>query len=350
MKIGIMSMQRIINYGSFLQAYALSNIIKNLGHTVEFVDFKIDPCIVKPYTPTQEKDVPKEYINYFYELKKFEEIFKTEYLKELGISKRNERPQLDTLIIGSDEVFNCLQDNSDVGYSLELFGKNNNAKKLITYAASCGSTTVDGIKKHNKETEISELLNKFDCISVRDDNTKTFIESLSNIKPSKHLDPVLIYDFSHVTRNNVKLKDYIIVYSYSFNISAEESLHIKKFAKKHNKKIVSIGTYQTCADIYIHAHPLEVLPYFQKADFVITNTFHGSIFSIKSHTPFVTLTKNYNYQKLTSLLSDLKLSDRIISSINELDIAYSKRIDFSISDNIMENEKLRSIEYLKNSI
>jgi len=46
-KVGIMSMQRIINYGSFLQAFALSHIVKNLGHEVEFVDFKIEPCIIE---------------------------------------------------------------------------------------------------------------------------------------------------------------------------------------------------------------------------------------------------------------------------------------------------------------
>lgn len=347
MKVGIMSMQRIINYGSYLQAYALSNTIKELGHTVEFVDFKIEPCIKEPYSKINVNDLPEQYRQNFYELEKFNQKFENEFLKDLGIFSRNERPNLDTLVIGSDEVFNCLQDNPEVGYSLELFGKNHNAKKLITYAASCGSTTVEKLKDYHKDIEISNLLNKFNHISVRDENSKRFVKELSNIEPVNHLDPALIYDFSKHTIDNVDIKDYIIVYAYSFNISKEESKYIKDFAKKHNKKIVSIGTYQPCADIYIPAHPLEVLPYFEKADFVITNTFHGTIFSIKSHTPFVSAVKKYNNQKLLDLLDKLNMLDRRIDSYSDLDEAFKQKIDFSQSDIIIKKEKSNSIEYLK---
>lgn len=350
MKVGIMSMQRIINYGSFLQAYALSNTIKNLGHEVEFVDFKIEPCITELHTPTKVDDLSEKDKKYFYEVEKFNTKFETEFLKELGIFDRNERPELDALVIGSDEVFNCLQNNPDVGYSLELFGKNHNAKKLITYAASCGSTNVERLKSHNKHDEISELLNKFNHISVRDENSKHFVRTLSNIEPQNHLDPVLIYDFKNDIIDNVKIKDYIIIYAYSFNLSNEESKYIKEFAKRHNKKIVSIGTYQSCADIYIPAHPLEVLPYFEKADFVITNTFHGTIFSIKSHTPFVTQIKDYNTQKLSDLLIRLDMYDRKIDSYSKLDETFSKDIDFSKCDKIIAKEKNKSIGYLNNCL
>lgn len=349
-KVGIMSMQRIINYGSFLQAYALSNTIKSLGHDVEFVDFKVEPCIANIHRHKKSTDFTGEKREKVHELELFEEKFATEFLKELGISERNERPTLDTLVIGSDEVFNCLQTNPYVGYALELFGKNNNAKKIISYAASCGSTTFEGIQKHNKTDEISNLLNNFSSISVRDENSKLFVESLSNITPINHLDPVLIYDFSNVVRDNVDIKDYIIVYGYSHNFNEEESAAIKNFANKHNKKIVALGSYQECADIFIPAHPLEVLPYFKKADYIITNTFHGTIFSIKSHTPFVTAIKDYNTQKLSDLLNRLEMSDRCINSYSELDEAFAKNIDFSKSDNIIEKEKLRTIEYLKENI
>lgn len=350
MKVGIMSMQRIINYGSYLQAYALSSIIKNLGHDVEFVDFKIEPCIVEPFKIKTANDFSGIEKEYFYKLQDFKNNFKNKYLKELGVNHRNESPNLDTLVIGSDEVFNCLQKNPDVGYSLELFGKNNKANKLITYAASCGATTYEGIKKYNKEQEISELLKKFDAISVRDENSNRFVKSLSNIDPLNHLDPVLIYDFSNVKKYNVNIDNYIILYGYSFNFTEEEEFYIKEFAKKHNKKIVSLGSWQRCTDIYIEAHPFEVLPYFEKADFVITNTFHGTIFSIKSHTPFATSIKDYNPQKLEDLLNRLNVSDRKINSYSELINLYSKPIDFSKCDEIIENEKIKTIDYLTKNI
>ncbi len=349
-KVGIMSMQRIINYGSFLQAYALSHIIKNLGHEVEFVDFKIEPCIREAYIPETADCFSGTDRFYFNEVEKFNNKFKNEYLPELEINERNERPELDTLVIGSDEVFNCLQDNADVGYSLELFGKDHNAKKIITYAASCGATTYERLLEHEKHEEISELLNQFNHISVRDDNSKKVVETLSNIVPINHLDPVLIYDFSNDVRDNVNLDNYIIVYAYSFNLNDEECNYIRQFAQKHNKKIVSIGTYQRCTDIYIPAHPLEVLPYFQKADYIITNTFHGTIFSIKTHRPFVSFTRNYNTQKLSDLLTRLGFEDRLITSLSDLDNAFSKEVDFSKIDDLLKAEQERSLEYLKNNI
>ena len=349
-KVGIMSMQRIINYGSYLQAYALSNTIKNLGHDVEFVDFKIEPCIVNPFTRINLEDIEDEYKEGYYLTQDFIKKFKDEFLHDLGIKNRNERPKLDTLVIGSDEVFNCLQSNPDVGYSLELYGQNHNAEKIITYAASCGHTTYERLLKFNKQDEISNLLNKFNNISVRDKNSLDFVKKLSDKNPIEHLDPVLIYDFSNTIRD-VNLKDYIIVYAYNFNLSNDECKEIRKFAKKINKKIVTIGSYQKCTDIFIDAHPLDVMSYFKKADFVITNTFHGTIFSIKTHTPFVTkIVQNINSEKLSDLLNKLSFNDRNISSFDNLEEKYNAKVDFSKIDKKLKEEKIRSIEYLENNI
>ena len=58
--------------------------------------------------------------------------------------------------------------------------------------------------------------------------------------------------------------NYIIVYAYPFNLTDEECDYIRNFAQRHGKKIVSIGSYQKCTDIFIPAHPLEVLPYFKR--------------------------------------------------------------------------------------
>ena len=350
MKVGIMSMQRIINYGSFLQAFALSNIIKSLGYEVEFVDFKIEPCLPVPAPKMQAKDIEEKYRTHFFEIENFEKRFANEFLKDLGITERNERPEVDTLVIGSDEVFNCLQDNSDVGYSLELFGKDQKAKKLITYAASCGETTLKRIQAYNKHEEIANLLNQFHHNSVRDTNSKHFVESLSQIHPESHLDPVLVYDFSNDVKDTVNIEDYIIVYAYPFNLTDEECDYIKKFAQEHGKKIVSVGSYQKCTDIFVPAHPLEVLPYFKKADFVITNTFHGSIFSTKAHTPFISFTRNYNGNKLTDLLDRLQLKNRLVTSLDYIEEKWEEPIDFSRTDAIICEEKEKSIDYLRSHI
>lgn len=350
-KIGILSMQRIINFGSFLQAYALSDIVRSLGNEVEFVDFKVEPCAVEPEIPLSVDSVPESRKKAVKYILKAHENFNKNILPDINVTTRNENAKVDTLLIGSDEIFNCLQKNPVVGYSLEMFGKNANVDKIISYAASCGDTTYERICKHNKQKEISELLNKFSAISVRDENSREFVEKSSDIKPINHLDPVLIYDFKDVEIDTANLENYIIAYAYDFNFSEEEANYIKEFAKKHNKKILSFSIcYQDFADIVVDIHPFEIFSYFRKADFVITNTFHGTIFSIKTHTPFVSFTRNYNTQKLGDLIERLEFQDRRIYSLKELEDKYNKPINFSKCDERLKNERIRSIEYLKENL
>ena len=146
MKTGIMSMQRVNNYGSFMQALSLKTILEELGHEVVFVDFKAKPSIQHRrsfhYWIDRAKSLIRETRLYWiianivrrrqigYRIPKpvlSENQAFIQALEELGVD--NEHPhyhtKVDALIIGSDEVFNCLQNTDNVGYSLELFGKNN---------------------------------------------------------------------------------------------------------------------------------------------------------------------------------------------------------------------------------
>lgn len=346
MKVGIMSMQRIINYGSFLIAFSLKNTLQKMGHTVEFVDYKIDPCIVNTSSDSYIQNLSERDKQFMKQVANFKNKFKNIYLKKLGIWERNERPDLDLLIIGSDEVFNCLQSNPDVGYSLELFGKNAKAKKIISYAVSCGSTTYTELEKLNKIKEISDLLNKFDDISVRDNNSKEFIEKLTGISPKINLDPVLLYNFENDIIDNVEDDNYIIVYSYNLRFSEKENETIKSFAKKHNKKIICLGMYQTCCDKYIPADPLEVLAYFKKADYIFTDTFHGSIFSIKAQKPFATMIRESNKEKLEDLLYRFNLSDRILYNLDNLENLLLTPINFSSTNSIIEAQRKEAYDYL----
>ena len=202
----------------------------------------------------------------------------------LGISNEmNYNPALDCLVIGSDEVFNCIQKNSNVGYSLELFGKDNCAKKLITYAASFGNTTLEKLQKYGKVNEIGILLRKFDAISVRDINSGTIIEELTGRIPAYNLDPVLTYDYMKCCDKipQIKIEEkYLILYAYAGRISNDEAKWIAEYAKKKKLKIYAIGGIQKCADQFVDCSPFEVLAYFRNAEEVITDTFHGSIFSI----------------------------------------------------------------------
>lgn len=368
-RVGILSMQRIKNYGSFMQAYGLKKTLEELGHQVEFVDYHVKEPIIQDelkgkndklakVLKTFEGDAPFiQKIQYIIHKKNYGK----KYYKLLEITEKpNYLPKLDTLVIGSDEVFNCIQSNKNVGYSLELFGKDNNADKVITYAASFGNTTVKKLEEHGKKDEIAGLLKKIDAISVRDQNSGDIVNKLTGRDVTFSLDPVLIYDYMGKCKEipEIKVKEkYIIVYAYSNRITMEESKYIKEYAKQNNLKVYAIGGAQSCADKFIDCSPFEVLAYFKNAEIIITDTFHGSIFSIITHKNFVTLVRKSvgnkygNEEKLTDLLKRLSLESRITFDLqNDLEKISNKEIDYKKTDEIINVQRENTINYLREEI
>lgn len=366
-RVGILSMQRIKNYGSFLQAYALKSMIEELGNNVEFVDYHIEKPLIEENTSNQ--GILKKGINALkgnvslrqkiqYIIHK--NSFSKKYFKLLNLTmKPNYNPKVDTLVIGSDEVFNCVQSNLNVGYSLELFGKNNEAGKVITYAASFGNTTLEKINRFNKEKELSKYLNEIDKISVRDENSGKIIEKLTKKEVRYNLDPVLVFDYMNKKDliPDIEPKEkYILIYAYSGRIKSEESSFIRKIAKEKKLKVYTIGGAQKCADKFIDCSPFEVLAYFKNAEFIITDTFHGSIFSIITQRPFVTLVRKSvgssygNEEKLSDLLKRLNLEKRKIYNIENIEKVLNEEIDFNEVSNIINQERVKTLKYLEEEI
>lgn len=370
-KVGILSMQRIINYGSFLQAYALKTLLEEQGHEVQFVDYRVGIPLIESYDANKKGLLGKAYkmfeaLGYDAPLKQklqfilYKKQFSNKYHNLLGLTaKPNYTPELDVLVIGSDEVFNCIQKNPNVGYSPELFGANNKANKLISYAASFGNTTVEKLKEYNKTGEIGDLLKKFDTISVRDKNSGRTVHVLAGREVVYHLDPVLVYDYIGKCKKipTIQPKEkYLILYAYSGRISKEESDKIAAYARKKGLKIYAIGGVQKCADRFIDCSPFEVLAYFAEAEEVITDTFHGTIFSVITKQKFSTLVRKSvgtlygNEEKLTDLLVRLGLSERIAFSIDEVFEHQNKFIDYDVVHAFIDNERIRTYEYLKQQV
>lgn len=374
MKIGIMSMQRIENYGSFLQAYSLRQILEELGHEVVFVDYVIEPCIVQdPIQVIPHHSIPYRIVRKGYYIVK--DIIRQldgektaeqkidsmrlrikypEYLRELGITEqRTENIPLDVLVVGSDEVFNCLQTNPAVGYSKQLFGEYPQANKIVSYAASAGFTTIEGLEKYGIHDEVSDMLKEnFDCISVRDDNTFNLVKTLTGITPDMHLDPVLVGDFSAQIIEKHDLDKYIVVYSYEERMSerTDEAEAIQRFAHERGLKTVSIGNFQKWTDLKIEASPFELLGYIKNADYVVTDTFHGTIFSIILRKQFATIIRESNKQKLSALLKRFSLDNRQLRELSELEGILVDPIDFSRADFVRRFEKRKTVDYLFKAI
>lgn len=363
MKVGILSMQRIQNYGSFLQAYGLKHLLEDLGCEVQFVDYHPGETLIPADGGTGlvrklskimdviKQDGPlKEKLRFI----KYKKNYAANYFPYLGITEeRNYCPELDVLVIGSDEVFNCVQNNTNVGFSPELFGRENKAKKVISYAASFGNTTIDKLEQYGVKEKVAGWLKEFDAISVRDKNSGEIVKELTGKEPSYNLDPVLMYDFIGKCKDipkNVPDKDYMLLYGYSGRFSKDECREIRRFADRKRLKIFCIGGVQDCCDKFIDVDPFTVIAYFQHADYVITDTFHGTIMSVITHRQFVTVVRESGYgnsQKLTDLLDRVHLNERRLNSMVNLEEEIGKTINYTDMDIELDSERSKIKGYFE---
>lgn len=329
-RVGIMSMQRIRNYGSFLQAYGLRRLLESLGCEVRFVDYRPGRCLVEPERPSR---LPRPaaklaevlegpgplmaklaYANY-------KRCYDSRTWPLLGLPDEPDyrTDGLDMLVIGSDEVFNCVQANPNVGYSPDLFGATSKARRTVAYAASCGNTTVEKLRAQDVDGEVAGWLQNLDAVSARDENTASVVRELAGVDPVRNLDPVLAWDFfgeEDIPETPVKDR-YMIAYAYSGRLTEEECAALRAYADDRGLKVVNVGGVQGCCDEFLDLGPFEVLAAFRGAECVLTDTFHGTILSVIAECPFATIVRTAGYgnaEKLTDLLSRLGVEDRAACS------------------------------------
>lgn len=361
MNIGILSMQEVKNYGSFLQAYSLKKNIEKLGHSCGFINI-VPGEQIGIYKKSRfykfrllcKRLNGRDFIKRLKYIYLFQNRFKKEFLPELGVKTdySNNKKHYDVIVIGSDEVFNCAQ-KTWFGFSPQLFGEGLNAGKIISYAGSFGATTVDILKELGLKERVASYLKKnFSSISIRDINSYEVVNMLTGIEPVLNVDPVILTDWNkYMSHEHVSLKDYMIVYTYPGRISDEKEIAaIKRYAASHQLKLVSIGHYFSWVDQTVVPHPFEVLAYFRDASCIVTDTFHGSIFSIKNEKQFCAIVRNMNSNKLTYLLQQFGLGNRIVSNIETLNTILDTQIDYGSVNEIIDKEIIRGLNYLKSNL
>lgn len=361
-KVGILSMQRVINYGSFLQAFGLKTLLEELGHTVSFVDIEpglqydfgtrnIDKIGYKSYTGFKklravlDRYFIKRCIGQLYQ-KRLVALMKNKHTEQLGMPVDYVTDvACDTLVIGSDEVFNCTTP-SRWGVSYPLLGAYRYADRVITYAASCGHTTADMLPDEIK-AGVSAAFENVSAFSVRDANTRAFVTALTDKEVHNHLDPVLAADFTPYRKPYHFGKRYILVYAYTNRINLpEEIAAIKAFAKKHRLKTVSVGGYQCWCDHNLLVEPLQIFDVFEGAEYVVTDTFHGTVIAAKMNRPFASIIRSSNRNKLGDLIERLGMKDREVEDIACLEQVLERKIDFTKMNQMLREERARTLDYL----
>ncbi len=360
MKIGILSMQKIPNYGSFLQALSLKKQLERLsGGDVYFIDIEEGKHLV-PAIPSSmshggflgkfDKYFFKRIENYMLS-KKMRAIHTQDQTTYLETEKKlGEGEEFDLVIIGSDEVFNA-GIPSAWGFSTQLFGNVKNAKRVVTYAASCGQTTKVVTDKYGMTDEIKDAMSNLQSISVRDKGTYELVHNITGTEPELHLDPVFLTDFDEYIPEVPKRRPYLLVYAYGNRIHDESEIEsIKEYAKEKRLEILCVGTQQRWCKNNIAATGFELLAYVKGATCIVTDTFHGTVFSIKYNKQFAVFIRESNRNKLGELLKHFGLSQRLVENPKELMNVMEQIVEYSLVNEIIIKERARSFSYLKSLI
>lgn len=365
MKIGILTMHYRRNYGGILQSYAMMKVLQGLGHDVEVINFKYESnpkrTIATRFTSLfnrfmkfnrknkissiKVRPLPLEH------LKAFEE-FKARYM-HYSLEVGNETigsvaPLYDAIIVGSDQVWNNLFDKKlyfFFDWVPEFKGRR------IAYAPC---SIYQEVPQYNK-TRLNELLNKFDAISVRDETTANMVKSAIGEKPKIVLDPTCLYDFSEFAKDPIIDEDYIFAYILGSEISCGHHEVLKQIKQKYgDMKVVaaiipnvSLEVEKFADDIRYNASPSDWVNFIAHSKFVYTDSFHGCMFAMKYHKPFLAY---YKDSRRVSRLKDIKDTyaiDNIIPSGNEIVL---HNIDYSKVDAILKQKKILSLEYLHSSL
>lgn len=364
MKVGILSMQRVQNYGSFLQAYALKRMLESLGHQVCFVDLEA--------AARREQSCPLRAM--LWKLRRIDRyVFKRLLFRQkrrtfrrrmaaaqrewLGLSAYPATAEgCDAVVIGSDEIFAC-DSKGPWKITSARFGNFPGVKRAISYAASCGSTSLADTAAADRPL-LARGLRRLDAVSLRDEATARLVRSFRRDDFFFHLDPVLLYDFSPELSlgetMGVPQTPYLLVYSYQDRIqSADEISAIRSYARAHGLKTISLGGSQCWCDEYAPLSPFQVLAYFRHAACVVTDTFHGTVLAVKYGRPFAVLVRPGNAQKLGDLIWRLALEEHRLDHPADLpsilDAGWEAKTAAACRE-LLEREKRRTAAYLAENL
>lgn len=359
--IGIITHYDVHNHGAILQLLALIKHLK-ATYNIEAKALQFD----KNYDFTPRSTLSKYKLSYksigvyldflrdrgigslLFNYRKYRLLNKFKSDRHLIGEYYTEYHNLDSVIIGSDEVFAL-----HTGITPCFFGHALSTNNVVAYAGCFGPTKMEDILDLHCDELIRSGLSSMSAISVRDTNSQSIVHELTGTEPPIVLDPVLLYGYEEeISRMKCPYdKPYMIVYAYDTRMNDEqETTAIIQFAREHNLKIVSPGFYHSWADLNVNVDPEQLLGWFRYAQYVVTDTFHGSIMSMINHRSFAVYCRD-NANKLMDLLSSFSMSNRVVANEeNNVTEILSCKIDYAAFRSRLESRRVQSGEWLLNAL
>lgn len=357
-KIGIITIVDKLNYGNRLQNFAVQHTINKLGYSAETLDnnvyYKRDSslkfllkkiiCLLYLNSPINGNKMLNNLSKYI----KFSNFnFKYINWSSVIIDKNDLNPtyfkEFDCFIIGSDQIWNPYTPfSADISFAAFA-----NSKKRIAFSPSFGCSEIP-VKDKEKYTH---YLNQIDCLSVREYAGQQIIKDLTGRSAEVLIDPTLMLskqEWLEIASKPafISKKKYLLTYVLG-NETEEFKKFVKQVAKEKNLQILNL---LDPLDKNIHCvDPSEFIYLINNADVMVTDSFHGAVFSIIMKTPFVIFERQDSHVSMNSridtLVSTFNMESRLSTHIKSIDDVYN--IDFSHIDGILKHEREKAINYLK---
>ncbi len=355
------------NFGSVLQAYAMEKIISRVGHEVKIINYRIPfqkkyygllgygsgiRGIVKKFMMLQDVMLRKERAHKY-------EVF----IQNLSLTNEVNSPssledyakEFDVYISGSDQIWN-LHSNEFIKSGIEYmmpYLLSFTDKKKISYASSLVNMTDEELGLIKKELE------KFEYISCREKEASQRIEELIHKKVNTVLDPTLLVDckdWENMIDTPNDYRDYVFYYSLKDFKSIKKDL--KLLAKlTENKRLTVVAVTPLIPRIrmrgvinVINTGPKDFLRLVRFSKYVITDSYHGVLFSIifKKDFYYINNPDGDKGVRANYILSELNFKNRSLQNIGGINL--DSRVDFNNSDYKLSILRTKSIEYINRSL
>lgn len=346
------------NIGSYLQAFAISKAVEEMGHDPKLLDYcrpsrSFGFLLKKSISCKKIWRWPLLWIGLLLRQRTInrQRPFIKAYLTEkhyIGYQDvLNNPPMADIYVTGSDQVWNSFYNHGvDFTYYLAFAPK---GAKRISYASSIG---MDVIPKSEKSI-MNELLEQYSSISVREMSAKSLLTSIGLDKEriTVDLDPTFLLDKMKWAENASPVlvdSPYLLVYSVEHDNDNEINDVVRFIAEKKNLKIVLMTIERKhkkikCDMRFSQANPNTFISLFLHASFVVVSSFHGTAFSVNFQKDFVTVVPNRFSTRIDSLLDLCGLQNRKYSRLSRDLTDFLTPIDYKKVTPLLEAERKKSL-------
>lgn len=365
MKIGLLTIHHAYNFGAMLQAYATYKVLSDMGHDVELIDYDNENFAGERALMLPNNSFGNIFRNlrsmlHYKQLKKramkYEEFYKKMQVSDQCYDSTNlgKVSGYDVVVTGSDQTFSLYLTGNKKDVE-PFFQKDIKNTKKISFASSMGEKFYR-LTTEDKEW-MKERFNEFYALSVREESSADYIEKLAGKRPTVVLDPTLLRDEDEWIQDAVETEyvkvEYIAFYTV---LSAPWVIkYVEEIAAKTGLKVIAMHPrtrFEISAKFnYVgDLGPGEFLSVIKNAKYVITTSFHASVFSIIFKKQFVSL-KLGEGNRLTSLLNTLNLNKQLVSEKDELNCTLlENKIDYTDPYKSLHKEQEYSLNYLKQAI